>query len=253
MSSRKIRIGYLYGRLMNLYGDRGNILALQRRAEWRDVGVAVTEVGVGDRIKPGEFDIFFFGGGQDQSQDLVSEDLRQKNGQVLKAEVERGVPLLSICGGYQLLGRYYQPKHGPKIPGVGLFDAYTIAGGKRLVGNIAITINPNLAREIKGPNTLIGFENHSGQTYLGVGVEPLGTVITGSGNNGKDGTEGAIYKNAIGCYMHGSLLPKNPHLADWLLGQALQVSGQDPYLGKLRDEIELTAHNRALLRAKEVG
>lgn len=251
--SRKIRIGYLYGRLMNLYGDRGNILALQKRAEWRDISVSVTEVGVGDRLKPGEFDIFFFGGGQDQSQDLVSEDLRQKNGAVLKAEIERGVPLLSICGGYQLLGRYYQPKQGPKIPGVGLFDAYTVAGSKRLVGNIAITVTPLLAKDLNGPNTLIGFENHSGQTYLGIGVKPLGTVISGSGNNGKDGTEGAVYKNAIGCYMHGSLLPKNPHLADWLLSKALEISGQDQYLGKLRDEIEQTAHQQAIQRSQEVN
>lgn len=250
---KKISIGYLYGRTMNLYGDRGNILSLQRRAEWRGIQVSVKEIGIGDRISARDFDLYFFGGGQDQSQDIVAEDLMSGTGDVLKKEIERGVPLLAICGGYQLLGKYYQPSSGPKIPGVGIFDVYTVAGNKRLVGNLSLEMEPSLAKEIGGPNTLVGFENHSGQTYLGNGVKPLGTVLVGSGNNGQDRTEGAVYKNAIGCYLHGSLLPKNPHLADWLLSKALEASRQDGYLGKLRDEIEMTAHHLALERARQVG
>lgn len=250
---RKIRIGYLYGRLMNLYGDRGNVLTLQKRAEWRGITTSVKEIGVGDKLKKGDFDIYFFGGGQDQSQDIVAKDLLAGNGRVLIGEVARGVPLLSICGGYQLLGRYYQPKSGPRIPGIGLFDAYTVAGSKRMVGNLAVALEPDLARELSSPPTLIGFENHSGRTFLGPHVKPLGTVIVGHGNNGEDKTEGAVYIHAIGCYLHGSLLPKNPHLADWLLAKALEASGQDPTLEKLNDEIELTAHQHALARAKQIG
>jgi CobQ-like glutamine amidotransferase family enzyme len=250
---RKIRIGYLYGNLMNLYGDRGNILALQKRSQWRGIEVLVKEISVGDRIAYGDFDLFFFGGGQDQSQDIVAEDLRVHNGEILKGEVERGVPLLSICGGYQLLGQYYQPKTGPKIPGIGIFDAYTVAGDHRLVGNLAITLEPLLSEEIGPPNTLVGFENHSGKTYLGKTSKPLGYTFVGSGNNGKDRTEGCVYRHAIGCYLHGSLLPKNPHLADWLLSKALATSGQDAHLGKLQDHLELTAHQQAIERARQVG
>lgn len=250
---RKVRIGYLYGSLMNLYGDRGNILALQRRAQWRGIEVAVKEISVGDRIEKGKFDIYFFGGGQDQSQDIVGEDLGRGNGQTVIHEINRGVPLLSICGGYQLLGKYYQPKAGPQITGVGLFDAHTEAGNKRMVGNLSLTIDADLFNETGEPHTLVGFENHSGKTYIGSGVRPLGAVLAGNGNNGEDHTEGAVYKNAIGCYLHGSLLPKNPHLADWFLKKALEASDQDSHLSRIDDHFELTAHQKALERAKEAG
>jgi len=248
---RKIRIGYLYGSLMNLYGDRGNILTIVKRCQWREITAEVKAIEVGDRVQPGDFDLYFFGGGQDQSQDAVSEDLRRGTGKALVSEVERGVPLLSICGGYQLLGRYYQPHEGPRIPGVGLFDAYTVAGDKRLVGNLSLVLEQELAKEIGAPPTLIGFENHSGKTYLGSGVKPLGIVLQGNGNNGEDGTEGAVYKSAIGCYLHGSLLPKNPHLADWLIKKALQASKQDSELPNLHNDIEMNAHRAGLLRAKQ--
>lgn len=234
---------------MNLYGDRGNILALKKRAEWRDIEATVKAVEVGDRITSGDFDFYFFGGGQDQAQDIVSDDLRTGTGEILKSEVERGVPLLAICGGYQLLGQYYEPRQGPRIPGVGIFNAYTVAGNKRLVGNLSLTLDEGLHKEIGGPGTLIGFENHSGQTFLSRSARPLGRVITGHGNNGKDKTEGVVYHHAIGCYLHGSLLPKNPHLADWFLAKALEVSDQDSYLAGLRDDVELTAHQAALERA----
>lgn len=247
---RRIRIGYLYGSLMNLYGDRGNIVALLARASWRDIEATVKEISVGDKLYAGDFDLYFFGGGQDQAQDIVSDDLMAGKGDILKKEVDRGVPLLAICGGYQLLGEYYQPAQGGRIPGVGIFPSYTASGGKRLVGNLSIHLNPTLAAET-GKNSLIGFENHSGQTFLRPGATPLGAVLVGQGNNGRDRTEGCVYRSAIGSYMHGSLLPKNPHLADWLITRALQASEQDSYLGKLRDEIEWTAHQAALRRSEE--
>lgn len=235
---------------MNLYGDRGNILALLARSSWRDIEASVKEISVGDQLKPGDFDLYFFGGGQDQAQDVVSDDLMSGKGEVLKSEVDRGVPLLAICGGYQLLGEYYQPSQGARIPGVGIFPAFTTSGGKRLVGNLSIDLSHALANET-GKRGLIGFENHSGQTYLRAGAAPLGEVRVGHGNNGRDRTEGCVYRSAIGCYMHGSLLPKNPHLTDWLLTRALQASDQDSYLSKLRDDIEWTAHQAAVKRAEE--
>lgn len=251
-----IVIGYLYGDLMNIYGDTGNIIALQKRAEWRGIDIEVKNISIGDELKINDADIFFFGGGQDQQQELVAQDLQNK-ATVLKAAIESGVPLLSICGGYQLLGDYYQPHQGPKLPGIELFPAYTIASYDRMIGNIVVksSVISHQSSEIAvsltadseaGPKTesyLVGFENHSGKTYLKEGGQPLGKVIKGFGNNGADQTEGCIYKNAIGCYMHGSLLPKNPHLADWFLKTALEVKyGKSIELKPLDDSLELIAH-----------
>ncbi|OGE28725.1 glutamine amidotransferase [Candidatus Daviesbacteria bacterium RIFCSPHIGHO2_01_FULL_40_11] len=235
----KIVIGYLYGDLMNIYGDTGNIIALQKRAEWRGIDVEVKNISVGSRLKKGEADIFFFGGGQDQAQELVSRDLVvSRKGKTIKSEVERGVPLLAICGGYQLLGDYYRPHKGPKLPGISLFPAYTLASHDRMIGNIIID-------SMFGK--LVGFENHSGKTHLKKGTTALGMVNKGWGNNGKDRTEGCIHKNAIGCYMHGSLLPKNPKLADWLLKKALEVKyGKEIELEPLDDTLELQAHQMAV-------
>lgn len=235
----KLTIGYLYGDLMNIYGDIGNIIALTQRAKWRQIDVRVKNITVGDKLVPKMCDIFFFGGGQDQAQELVSMDLVESiKGKALKAEIERGVPLLSVCGGYQLLGGYYKPHQGPKLPGMSLFPAYTVAGNKRMIGNIVI-------ESMFG--RLVGFENHSGKTYLKEGATPLGTVTSGYGNNGEDKEEGCIYKNAIGCYMHGSLLPKNPHLSDWLVRKALEVKyGYEIKLKPLDDHLELQAHQAAI-------
>lgn len=237
----KIVIGYLYGDLMNIYGDTGNIIALKKRAEWRGIEVTVKMFSIGNKLKTGEADIFFFGGGQDQQQELVAKDLGKADmGKVIRKEVERGVPLLSICGGYQLLGDYYQPHKGPKLPGIGLFPAYTVASHDRMIGNIVI-------ESMFGK--LVGFENHSGKTYLKKGALPLGMVVKGFGNNGQDQTEGCVYKNAVGCYMHGSLLPKNPKLADWLLKKALEVKyGKQIELEPLDDTLELKAHSAAVKR-----
>lgn len=237
----KLTIGYLYGDLMNIYGDTGNIIALKKRAEWRGIKVIVKIFTVGETLKQGMADIFFFGGGQDQAQQLVSEDLlKSGKGEIIKKEVERGIPLLSVCGGYQLLGEYYKPHKGPKLPGINLFPAYTLASHDRMIGNIVV-------ETMFG--TLVGFENHSGKTYFKKEASPLGMVIKGFGNNGKDKTEGCIYKNAIGCYMHGSLLPKNPQLADWFLKKALEVKyGKKIKLDSLDDTLELQAHSAAIKR-----
>lgn len=235
----KLIIGYLYPDLMNIYGDTGNIITLKKRAEWRGIKVVVKNFSIENKLKAGDVDIFFFGGGQDQAQEIVSRNLAVgSKGKIIKQEVERGVPLLAICGGYQLLGEYYQPKEGPKLKGIGLFPAYTVAGDTRMIGNIVINT----------PTTsLVGFENHSGKTYLNKGSEPLGKVIKGFGNNGEDKTEGCVYKNAIGCYIHGSLLPKNPHLADWLLTKALEVKyGKEIQLKPLDDTLENLAHQAAI-------
>ncbi len=241
-----IVIGYLYGDLMNIYGDTGNIIALQKRSEWRGIEVEVKQISVGDMLKSGEVDLFFFGGGQDEGQQLVSSDLASSNkGRIIKTEVERGVPLLSICGGYQLLGEYYLPHEGPKLPGIGIFPAYTVASHDRMIGNIVIeTTIPYTLYPIP---LLVGFENHSGKTYLRKEAQPLGKVVKGFGNNGEDKTEGCIYKNAIGCYMHGPLLPKNPALADWLIKKALEVKyGKEIDLKPLDDELENQAHIAAI-------
>lgn len=244
----KIVIGYLYGNLMNIYGDTGNIITLKKRAEWRGIEVEVKRITVGTKLKKTEIDLFFFGGGQDQQQEIVASDLESSGkGKIIKQEIERGVPLLSICGGYQLLGEYYKPHKGPKLPGVGLFPAYTLASydehsssSNRMIGNIVVN-------SMFGD--LVGFENHSGKTHLKKGALALGMVKKGFGNNGKDHTEGCIYKNAIGCYMHGSLLPKNPKLGDWLIKKALEVKyKKEIELKPLDDSLENQAHATAVKR-----
>lgn len=257
----KLTIGYLYGDLMNIYGDTGNIITLQKRAEWRGIEVVIKNLTIGSVLKNKDVDLFFFGGGQDQQQELVAKDLvTSGKGKIIKAEVERGTPLLAICGGYQLLGDYYQPFEGPKLPGVGLFPAYTVASHDRMIGNIVVqssvisrqssenaSLTADSEASLKTDSYLIGFENHSGKTHLKEGGQPLGKVVKGFGNNGEDKTEGCLYKNAIGCYMHGSLLPKNPQLADWLLQKALEVKyGKEIELKPLKDELETQAHNKAI-------
>lgn len=255
----KLIIGYLYPDLMNIYGDTGNIIALKKRAEWRGIEVKVKNFSIGEKMKMGDTDILFFGGGQDQAQEIVARDLAASSkGKVIKQEVERGIPLLTICGGYQLLGEYYQPHKGPKLAGVGIFPAYTVAGGTRMIGNIVVqtsvvsrqssdSLKTDSAAILKTESFLVGFENHSGKTYLKEGAEPLGKVVKGFGNNGEDQTEGCTYKNAIGCYMHGSLLPKNPHLTDWLIKKALEVKyDEETVLEPLDDTLENLAHQAAL-------
>ena len=240
-----LRIAFLYPELMNIYGDRGNILALSRRAQWRGIEVQVDNVSIGNEIDPDFYDFYFFGGGQDKQQIAVSDDLQGPKGDALKEAVERGAVILSVCGGYQLLGKYYRPFEGDDLPGIGLFDAHTEAGNTRYIGNVLIDC------AIPGVGTIVAFENHSGLTFLGSGCSPLGKSLIGGGNNGKDGTEGAIYKTAYGCYLHGSLLPKNPAFADHLLTQALARRHGAVDLSPLDNSLEQLAHTTATSRARE--
>jgi CobQ-like glutamine amidotransferase family enzyme len=240
---------HLYPDLMNVYGDRGNVLALVRRAEWRGLHVDVREVGVGDTLDPKDVDLIFFGGGQDREQTVVSEDFVAQKGEAVKQAVEDGAALLSVCGGYQLLGASYTTVDGQQLPGAGLFDVRSLPGPKRHIGNVLV--ETHLGGEAR---TLVGFENHSGRTYLGAGVEPLGRTVVGAGNNGEDHTEGAVYKGAIGCYLHGSLLPKNPWLADHLLATALRHAAGGPVaLKPLDDRLEEDAHRAVAARIRGAG
>lgn len=246
----KIVIGHLYGKIMNIYGDRGNILTLVNRSQWRGIKVEVVDIGLGDIIDSKKIDVYFWGGGQDREQNLASADLAGDKGKVLKEAVEEGAALLSICGGYQLLGRFYKPLDSDELLGIGLFDAHTVAGHKRMIGNLVIEHNLDINSGVK---TLVGFENHSGKTYLSQDSKPLGRVVIGSGNNGEDRTEGCIYKNAIGCYLHGPVLPKNPHLADFLLLKALSHAGFEiGSLEALKDNLEIVTHQSVITRAKQV-
>ena len=208
-------MGHLYPDQLNLYGDRGNILTFRRRCEQRGIALRVVPLGIGDALAPDEFDMLFIGGGQDKEQAPVAQDLYEMKGIGLWAAIEDDMPVLAVCGGFQLLAHYYRPAEGPDMRGLGVFDAWTIHKGahtSRSVGDIAIRWNDS---------TLVGFENHGGRTYLGT-ARPLGKVLKGNGNNAEDETEGAIYRNTFGTYLHGSLLPKNPHFADHLITLALQ-------------------------------
>ena len=232
-------IGWLYGTKMNIYGDRGNVIAIEQRARWRGIDVRTREIGLGEPIPP-DVDLFFFGGGQDQEQVAVSHDLQGAKGEAIHRAVEDGAAMLAVCGGYQLLGRGYFPHDAAPLPGIGLFDADSVAGSERFIGNVVVD-TPFGA--------LVGFENHSGLTNLGPTATPLGTVRVGRGNNGKDGTEGAIVRNAVGCYLHGSLLPKNPSFADWLLARAVEHRHGLVDLPPLDDRVEQAAHATAVQRA----
>ena len=254
-----LNICHLYPDLMDTYGDKGNIAAIQKRCQWRVIDVNVTNITVGQSLSAFDFDLYFFGGGQDKTQTIVGRDLLKKE-QILKKAIDNRAVLLSICGGYQLLQKYFKTKTGEIIKGIGLFDAYTVGSDDRMIQNLLIEINSELEQDIKNnypttddrlPTTdLIGFENHSGKTYLGKNLKPLGKVIKGSGNNGEDKTEGAVYKNAFGCYLHGSLLPKNPHFADYLITKALERRYGKVKLIPLNDEIEWLAHKSAINRTR---
>lgn len=212
-----LTLGHLYPDQLNLYGDRGNILTLLQRCQWRGIQLRVVELGIGDALDPDAYDMLFIGGGQDREQAPVAQDLYETKSIGLWSAIEDDMPVLAVCGGYQLLAHYYRPANGPDMKGLGVFDAWTIHRGAkapRCIGDVAITWNGQ---------TLVGFENHGGQTYLGT-AKPLGKVLKGYGNNAQDGTEGAIYRNAYGTYLHGSLLPKNPHFADHMIELALKRS-----------------------------
>ena len=225
----KISIAHLYPKLLNLYGDLGNIITLKKRCQWRGIEVEFENINIGDNVKFKILDI-------DNIRDIlmqkgIKEELYSHKSELL-AQRDDGAVFLGICGGYQLFGHYYQPHGKDKLSGLSLMDAYTVAGNKRFIGNVTVKMNAPFE------SVLVGFENHSGLTYLNGNTKPIGTVVIGNGNNGKDSTEGARFMNVFGTYMHGSFLPKNPSFADYLLELALC---QD--LEPLDDTIEINAHD----------
>ncbi len=231
-----VNIAHLYPKLLNIYGDWGNVLTIKKRCEWRNIDVNIDSINIGDSIDIKKYDFYFIGGGQDQQQIAVSKELQKHKASLQDARDENAV-FLAICGGYQLLGHYYLPHQGDKLEGISLLDAYTIAGDKRFIGNVTAECN------FVSPASLVGFENHSGLTYLQNDTEPLAFVKTGNGNNGTDKTEGAKYKNVFGTYLHGSFLPKNPHFADYLITLALHKRYKEKIeLSPLDDEFENNAH-----------
>ncbi|MET0558288.1 MAG: glutamine amidotransferase [Solirubrobacterales bacterium] len=237
----ELRVLSLYPEQMNIYADRGNILFLQRRCEWRGIGFRHFGAGPGEPIDAAAHDLFYVGGGQDRDQRMVAADMVTSKREDLAAAVESGAALLAVCGGFQLLGHSYQLGE-EKLPGLGLVDLETVREpGPRLIGNIAIEADLG-----PGPQLLAGFENHGGRTYLGPGVQALGRVVEGHGNNGADGFEGVRRHNLIGTYMHGPLLPKNAWLADHLIALALERRyGSRPELEPLDDVFERAAHDSA--------
>lgn len=238
-----LTLAWLYPDSMSIYGDRGNVIALTRRAEWRGIGVDVWRLPKGERLDVLP-DLVLFGGGQDRDQRLIAGDFLEMKGEGLRRAIEDDVPVLAVCGGFQLLGHGYRDADGSTIPGLGVLDAETTAPSvrsQRCIGNIVVQTDFG--------GRLVGFENHGGRTRLGR-VQPLGRVLKGHGNNGRDGLEGARYHRCFGTYMHGSLLPKNPWFADYLLAQALRrQQGADVVLPALDDALELRAHQAALVRA----
>ena len=236
-----LRIAHLYPDLMSIYGDRGNVVALTQRALWRDIAVEVRPYTAGLTFEADWPDLFFFGGGQDIGQDIVGADLMGPNGDAVRHAIAGGAAAFLVCGGYQLFGSEYLPETGPAIPGLGLLDVRTKAGKQRFVGNL-------VAETPEG--VLVGFENHSGRTYLGSKAVPLGAALVGHGNNGEDQTEGAVQGKMIGTYSHGSCLPKNPWLADKLLAWALQRRHDRVRLQALDDREERAANAQAAAVAK---
>lgn len=241
----EINICHLYPDLLNLYGDRGNIMALKRRSEWRGIDVRVSDVTLGDSFIPENYDIIFLGGGQDYEQEIIQDDLLKGKGTEIKNAVKNNRIFLCICGGYQLMGNYYKTWDGKEIKFLGALNLWTIGGKERMIGNMVFECD--FLRTDTYDGRIVGFENHSGRTYLGPEVKPLGRVIRGHGNNGEDDCEGAVYNNVYCSYSHGSLLPKNPRFTDHLLTLALKQKYKDfVSLQPLDDVIEELAHNSVI-------
>jgi CobQ-like glutamine amidotransferase family enzyme len=242
----KLRLLALYPEQMNIYADRGNILFLQRRCEWRGIAFRYAAAGPGERFDPADHDLIYIGGGQDRDQVLVAEDMLRTKRDAIASAVDDGAALLAVCGGYQLLGHRYE-LGDESIPGLGIADLETVREpGPRLIGNVDIEVDLG-----EGPRVLAGFENHGGRTRLGPDAEPLGRVLHGHGNNGRDGYEGVKRLNMVGTYLHGPLLPKNAWLADRLIALGLERrTGSLPELAPLGDELEEAAHATALRAAE---
>ncbi|HVA25105.1 MAG TPA: glutamine amidotransferase [Chloroflexota bacterium] len=236
-----LTLAWLYPDSMSIYGDRGNVIALTKRAEWRGIQLEVWRLPKGERLDHVP-DMVMFGGGQDREQRLIERDFLELKGPALQQAVEQDVPVLAVCGGFQMLGHGYRDADGASIQGLGILDAETVAPrakDRRCIGNIVVDTNLGPCAD----GDLVGFENHGGRTTLGPKAQPLGRVRKGFGNNGRDGTEGAFYRNCFGTYMHGSLLPKNPWFTDHLLQAALtRKYGAETKLAPLDDTLELRAH-----------
>jgi lipid II isoglutaminyl synthase (glutamine-hydrolysing) len=245
----RIVVGHLFPDYLNIYADRGNMAVLARRAAWRGHELEVRQLGVGAEIRPGEHDLYYIGGGQDREQELIAPALAAL-GDGIRAAVDGGAALLAVCGGYQLMGRFYRDQSGDELPGVGLFPLHTVAGERRMIGDVLLEceLEPGERR------TLAGFENHAGRTFLDEAAEPLGRVLAGFGNDGQSGHEGCRVGRAVGTYLHGPLLPRNPWLADWLLAQAVaHRTGEAPAFDPLPDDLEAAAHEVSAARAYARG
>ena len=245
----RLGIAHLYPEYLNIYADRGNLAVLTERARRRGLDVSVLPVGVGDPTPVENVNLYYVGGGQDREQAAIAPDLAAR-GDVLSDAVAAGAVLLAVCGGYQLLGRFYRDRSGRVQPGAGVFPLHTIAGDRRMIGDVLIQCD-------LGPEsgmTVAGFENHAGRTMLDEGATPLGRVIAGFGNDGESGYEGCRLGNALGTYLHGPLLPRNPKLADWLIARAIEFrTGVEPDLATLPDALEREAHAVAAERARSRG
>ena len=232
----ELRICHLYPDVLNLYGDRGNVLCMEQRLRWRGIDAVTTRVPIGAPLHAADFDLFFIGGGQDFEQEVLLGDLAGGKTVEIKSAIEDGKTFLAICGGYQMLGQYYKTWDGVQCDFTGALELYTVGSRQRMIGNYMFTCD-----ELPGVN-VVGFENHSGKTYLGSGVKPIGKVLEGFGNNGEDGTEGARYKNVFATYSHGCLLPKNPQLCDHILKTALEHKYGAVELAVLNDMLENESH-----------
>lgn len=232
----ELKICHLYPDILNLYGDRGNIICMEKRLQWRGISVTTCGVSVGEKLDAAQYDLFFIGGGQDFEQEVLLDDLAGDKTQAIKDAIADGKTFLAICGGYQMLGHYYKTWDGQMCDFTGALDLYTEGSRKRMIGNYMFSLE-----ELDGER-VVGFENHSGKTYLGPGVNPMGKVLAGYGNNGEDGTEGCRYLNVFATYSHGCLLPKNPVLADHILKTALVRKYGAVELSPMADVLESAAH-----------
>jgi len=260
MSNKKLSltVAWMYPDLMSTYGDRGNILVIQKRCEWRGIKfnlIPLDQQSTQLRLK--SYDLLFGGGSQDKEQSLVMEDLKGDKAEILKEKIEKGIPALFVCGAPQLMGKYYEPSTGKRIEGLGIFDMVSVHPGptkQRLIGNVVAKVlwnNLISNNDNSRDDLIVGFENHGGRTILGQSAKPFAKVIKGYGNNGNDGTEGIVYKNAIGCYFHGPLLPKNPQIADFLIERSLEIKYKEKVnLLPLDNTLEMNAKSAI---AKRMG
>ena len=234
----ELKICHMYPDVLNLYGDRGNVMCMTRRLQWRGIEASVTKLPIGAGKSLSGFDLVFIGGGQDFEQQVLLEDLHRGKDREIISAIEDGVAFLTICGGFQMLGTYYETYDGKRCDFIGALDLCTVGSKTRMIGNHKFQCGPDA-----GGSVVVGFENHSGKTRLGSGVKPLGTVLAGYGNNGEDKTEGVHYKNVFGTYSHGPLLPKNPAFCDFMLKTALARKHGRAELAPLDDKAELFAHD----------